>query len=220
MSQDNAVILPAEGEHRHSIIWLHGLGADGSDFLPLVPELALPDGLGIRWVFPHAPVRPVTVNGGYRMRAWYDIASPDLTAQVDAAGIRRSRDRLLALLAAEQAAGIPAQRIVLAGFSQGGVIALSAALAAADKPAGVLALSTYLPLRDRVTPGALQVLQAHGEYDDIVPQAVAEQTRDYLQGLGLALEWRSYPMAHGLCAAEIGDIRAWLLARLDRAAAG
>jgi phospholipase/carboxylesterase len=217
MTEDSAIVLEPDAQHRHSVIWLHGLGADGSDFLPLVAELALPPALGIRWIFPHAPVQPVTINGRYRMRAWYDIAVPDLTAQVDTAGIRRSRDRLLGLMADEQAAGVSAARIVLAGFSQGGVIALSAALAAPNKPAGVLALSTYLPLRDPPSPGELQVLQAHGEYDDIVPQPVAEQTRDYLQGLGVTLDWRSYPMAHSLCAAEVTDIRGWLLARLGGA---
>jgi phospholipase/carboxylesterase len=215
MTEPTAIVIEPQGQHRHSVIWLHGLGADGSDFVPLVPELALPDALGIRWIFPHAPVMPVTVNGGYRMRAWYDLAEADLTVRVDAAGIRRSRDALLGLMAAEQARGIEPQRMVLAGFSQGGVIALTAALAAEHKPAGVLALSTYLPVRDPVLPGDLAVLQAHGSFDDIVPQPVAEQTRDYLTGLGVAVEWHSYPMAHALCADEISAIRSWLLARLS-----
>lgn len=215
MTEQIAIVIEPEGPHRHSVIWLHGLGADGSDFVPLVPELALPPELGIRWVFPHAPVMPVTINGGYRMRAWYDIAVPDLTAQVDAAGIRRSRDMLLQLIAEEEGRGVPAQRIILAGFSQGGVIALAAGLAAAEKPAGVLALSTYLPLREPPQPGELAIFQAHGEYDDIVPPAAAVATRDYLAELGHSPEWHLYPMAHGLCAEEITDIRAWLLARMS-----
>lgn len=214
MSEPAAIVIEPEGQHRHSIIWLHGLGADGSDFVPLVAELALPAALGIRWIFPHAPVMPVTVNGGYHMRAWYDIVAADLTSRVDEAGIRGSRDALLALMAQQQAAGIPASRILLAGFSQGGVIALAAALAAEHKPAGVLALSSYLPLRDPVLPGPLSVLQAHGRHDDIVPQLVAGRTRDYLIAQGAEVDWRSYPMAHGLCAEEVVDIRRWLLARL------
>jgi phospholipase/carboxylesterase len=215
MTDQTAIVIEPAGPHRHSIIWLHGLGADGSDFAPLVDELALPVELGIRWVFPHAPVMPVTINAGYRMRAWYDIVTPELNDRVDAAGIRRSRDALLQLMAEEQGRGIPSGRIILAGFSQGGAVALSTGLAAEQKPAGVLALSTYLPLREAVAAGELAIFQAHGEFDDIVPLAVAEETRDYLAGLGLAPEWHQYPMPHSLCGEEIDDIRAWLLARMS-----
>jgi len=215
MTEQTAIVIEPRGEHRHSVIWLHGLGADGNDFVPLVDELNLPAELGIRWIFPHAPVMPVTVNGGYRMRAWYDILAPDLSAGVDEAGIRRSRDLLLALLADEQVRGIPAERVLLAGFSQGGVIALTAALAAESKPGGVLALSTYLPLRDAPQPGEMAVFMAHGEFDDIVPLAAATDARDYLVAQGLAPEWHPYPMAHSLCAPEVEDIRDWLLRRMS-----
>lgn len=215
MSEHTAVVIEPVGEHRHSVIWLHGLGADGNDFVPLVDELELPAELGIRWVFPHAPVMPVTVNGGYRMRAWYDIVAPDLAARVDAEGIRRSRDALLERMADEQDRGIAPARIILAGFSQGGVIALAATLAAAEKPGGVLALSTYLPLREPPTPGSAPVFMGHGRFDDIVPLPAAIDARDHLVGLGLPVDWAEYPMAHSVCAEEIGDIRRWLLARLD-----
>lgn len=214
MTEQTAIVIEPRGEHRHSVIWLHGLGADGSDFVPLVPELALPESLGIRWIFPHAPVMPVTVNGGYRMRAWYDIATLEKDGPVDADGIRRSRDALLQHVEQEKARGVPAERIVLAGFSQGGVIVLATALAMADKPAGVLALSTYLPLRDAPAAGDFPVFMAHGMQDDIVPLAAAEDARGYLEETGLAPEWHSYPMAHSLCAEEVADIRGWLLRRL------
>lgn len=217
MSDHTAVIVEPAGQHRYSVIWLHGLGADGNDFLPVVDELALPASLGIRWVFPHAPVMPVTINGGYRMRAWYDITVPDLTTEVDAAGIRRSRDLLLQRMAHEQGRGIAPERIILAGFSQGGVIALAATLAAEHKPGAVLALSTYLPLRDAPQPGTVPVFMGHGELDDIVPPAAAADARDYLAGQGFAVDWHAYPMAHSVCADEIADIRSWLLARLAAA---
>jgi phospholipase/carboxylesterase len=215
MPEQTAIVIEPEGPHRHSIIWLHGLGADGSDFVPLVAELGLPAELGIRWIFPHAPVMPVTVNGGYRMRAWYDIVAMESGAPVDAQGIRRSRDEMLRRMAEEQGSGIGAERVILAGFSQGGVIALAAALTAERKPAGVLALSTYLPLRDAPVAGGFPVFLAHGTQDDIVPLAAAEDARVYLDGLGLAPEWHQYPMAHSLCAEEVSDIRAWLLARMS-----
>lgn len=214
MTEPAAIVIEPRAEHRHSVIWLHGLGADGNDFVPLVGELDLPDTLGIRWVFPNAPEIPVTVNGGYVMPAWYDIAAADLTAEPDLVGMRQSRERLLALLQAEQGRGIPAERILLAGFSQGGVIALAAALAAAEKPAGVMALSTYLPLRDPAPMGSMAVFIGHGEFDDIVPLAAAADARDYLMTQGLTPEWHTYPMAHSLCAKEVDDIRRWLLACL------
>jgi phospholipase/carboxylesterase len=194
-----------------SIIWLHGLGADGRDFEPIVPELRLPASLQVRFVFPHAAVRPVTLNQGMRMRAWYDIfrlgGGPE-----DEAGIRASQALVEALIAAENRKGVPFERIVLAGFSQGGAVALQTALRFGERLAGILALSTYLPLSaklegERSKAGSgLPIFMAHGLYDDVIPLARAEQSRKILAGQGYALEWRSYPMAHSVCAEEIADI--------------
>lgn len=214
MSEQSAVLVEPQGDHKASVIWLHGLGADGNDFLPVVEQMALPDALGIRWIFPNAPDMAVTVNNGYVMPAWYDIAHPDLNAQPDLEGMRASRDRLLGLMLGEMKAGVPAERIVLAGFSQGGVIALAAALAAPVKPAGVIALSTYLPLRDAAQPGAVPVFMAHGEIDNIVPLSAAEDARDYLEAQGHPVTWARYPMPHTVCAEEIDALKTWLLARL------
>lgn len=211
MSQPAPIEIDPAGEHSHSIIWLHGLGADGNDFLPIVQELALPARLGLRFVFPNAPEMPVTINGGYVMPAWYDIRHPDLMRDTDEEGIARSTGYLLGLMQAEQARGIPAGRIILAGFSQGGVIALRAALAAREKPLGVLALSTYLPDSTPDAGGGLNIFQGHGSQDEIVPLAAATATRDRLAALGHQVSWHQYTMAHSVCLQEIGDIRDWLL---------
>ncbi len=198
-----------------AVIWLHGLGADGHDFLPIVPRLGLPPTARIRFVFPHAPRQAVTINTGYRMRAWYDIRSPDLEREVDYAGIARSVALLDGLIEAQRAAGIEARRIVLAGFSQGGVIALHAGLRAGFDGAGVLALSTYLPPAPTLCPRpGLPVFQAHGECDEVVPPAAALAARDWMRAAGCALEWHAWPMGHSLCDAEIDAIGRWLSARL------
>lgn len=199
-----------------AIIWLHGLGADGHDFEPVVPELRLPARLAIRFVFPHAPVRPVTINMGSRMRAWYDILQLGGGAE-DEAGIRASHALLQGLVARERKRGIAAERIVLAGFSQGGAIALHTGLRYRERLAGVLALSTYLPLEaslvaersdaNRSTP----IFQAHGRFDDLIAVEHAERTRDALRALGYAVEWHEYPMPHSVCAEEISDIAEWLV---------
>ena len=197
-----------------TVIWLHGLGADGYDFVPLVPELRLP--FGVRFLFPHAPVQPVTLNGGMRMRAWYDLYGLSAGVREDAAGLDASAARLRALLDAEVARGQPENRIVLAGFSQGGAVALHLALRAPLDVAGVLALSTYLPLAATAPKAArpLEVFMAHGTADPVIPLALAAASRDALVERGCAVDWRTYPMGHSVCAEEVRDIAAWLAARV------
>ncbi len=222
-SHEDPLVIEPPGAARACVIWLHGLGADGHDFEPVVPELGLPEGLGVRFVFPHAPVRPVTINGGYPMRAWFDLRSPDPEQAPDLEGIAESVDRLKALVAAQEAAGIPRERLVLAGFSQGGVIALEAGLGMAPKPAGVMALSTWLA-RPLGSGEGLRVFQAHGDQDPVVPLAAALAARARLEALGAEVEWHQYPMAHAVHPAEIADMGRWLRARLgpapERAGAG
>ena len=199
-----------------AVIWLHGLGADGHDFEPVVPELRLPKALRLRFVFPHAPLRPVTINMGMRMRAWYDILQLGGGPE-DAAGIHASQATTETLIARERARGVAPGRIVLAGFSQGGAIALQTALRHADRLAGLLALSTYLPLAGTLAAEAsdanrdLPVFMAHGTYDDIIPIGRAQQSRAALERLGYAVQWAEYPMPHSVCGEEIVDIAAWLL---------
>ncbi len=207
-----------------AVIWLHGLGADGHDFAGLVPELDLSNCPPIRFVFPHAPSMPVTVNGGYVMPAWYDILGPDLVSQQDAAGIQASERAIVALIAQEVARGIPAERIVLAGFSQGCAMALHTALRLPQKLAGIMALSGYLPLADRLTAerhpanGSTPVFMAHGTQDPVVVIARGEASRDALAALGQPVEWHSYPMPHSLHPREISDISAFLARVLGPAA--
>jgi len=205
-----------------SVIWLHGLGADGHDFEPIVPELHLPDSLQLRFVFPHAPVRPVTINGGATMRAWYDILTLDRGGPQDEHGIRESATALEALVEREHGRGIPYEKIVMAGFSQGGAIALHAALRYPHTLAGLMALSTWLPLdaslqkevieNEQAQSQQLPVFLAHGEFDPMLPIALGEESRDTLTHLGYTVEWHEYPMAHAVCPQEIADISAWLLA--------
>lgn len=203
-----------------AVIWLHGLGADGHDFVSLLPELQLPASMAVRFVFPHAPVRPVTVNNGWPMRAWYDIKSLDANGRDDAEGIAASAQRLAALIAAEQSRGIASERIVLAGFSQGGAVVLYAGLRHPEPLAGILALSTYLPLRDRLSAersasnSQVPILMCHGTQDPVVTLPFALQSRTALQQAGCMLDWREYPMEHSLCAAEVLAISQWLQQRL------
>ncbi|MBT8098832.1 MAG: dienelactone hydrolase family protein [Gammaproteobacteria bacterium] len=204
-----------------SVIWLHGLGADGHDFEPIVPELRLPESMPLRFVFPHAPVRPVTVNGGMKMRAWYDIKSLDGEGRADEEGIRASSAILDSLVEREIERGIASDKIVIAGFSQGGAIALHNAIRTAHSFAGLMALSAYLPLpkltATEVTtkPAAghtsLPIFMAHGTMDPMVPHAAGVQSRDALVQLGYSVDWHEYPMAHSVCPQEIADIRQWLL---------
>ena len=204
-----------------SVIWLHGLGADGSDFVPVVPELGLPETPGIRFIFPHAPSLPVTCNGGYLMPAWYDIISLDSdNRHVDAAGILKSRQAICRLIERENQRGIPSHNIFLAGFSQGGAVAYMTALTYPEKLAGLLALSTYIPtpdlLLEEATPVNKQIpiFAAHGIWDDVVSPKLGLAARDLLLEHAYALVWHEYPMQHSVCMEEIQAIGAWLAARI------
>ncbi len=203
-----------------SVVLLHGLGADGWDFVPIVQELGLPDALPVRFVFPHAPVRPVTVNNGYEMRAWYDIKAFTPEGRADAAGLAESVRRIDAILRAEIAGGVEASRIVLAGFSQGGAVALSAGLRFDERLAGLLALSTYLPFPETfaATRSAanldVPILMCHGRMDPVVPVGMGTEARDLLRAQGYAVEWHEYPMQHEVCAAELAEIARWLRPRI------
>ncbi len=200
-----------------SIIWLHGLGADGHDFVPLVSQLQLPAALSIRFIFPHAPYIPITINAGAAMRGWYDIYLSELFSNEDAAGIKASQKGIEELIRAELSRGVNANRILLAGFSQGGAIALYTALRFAEQLAGVVALSTYLPLAPSLVyeanheNHATPIFLAHGSYDNVIPLHAATATRDILEKAGYPVSWHEYEMAHSLCEPEILDIRAWLL---------
>ena len=198
---------------RAAVIWLHGLGADGHDFEPIVPELAMPAAPGARFVFPHAPLQPVAINGGAVMRAWYDVTGD---GRQDEAGIRASQARVEALIARERARGIAARSIVLAGFSQGGAIALQTGLRHPERLAAILALSTYLPLPETLAQETSQtnrdvpIFMAHGTQDPTIPLSWATRSRDRLTALGYAVDWHGYPMPHSVCAEEIADIGLWL----------
>ena len=197
-----------------SVIWLHGLGADGNDFAPIVPEIDL-GGIAVRYVFPNAPAMPVTINNGHMMPAWYDI-SDNAIRREDEAGVRASQAAIETLMAREKTRGIAAQRIVLAGFSQGGAIALHTGLRHAERIAGIMALSTYLPMAGKLAAEAhamnagLPVSMAHGTDDAVIPMTRAAQSRALLEQLGYALEWHAYRMPHSVCPEEIGDIAVWL----------
>ncbi len=198
-----------------SVIWMHGLGADGHDFEPIVPELRLPAALQVRFIFPHAPVRPVTLNMGMEMRAWYDIIEIG-GGREDGEGLRASQAAIESLIGEEKARGIPAARIVLAGFSQGGAIAFQAGLRHSGRLAGIMALSTYLPLAgtveaERAKPNRdLPIFMAHGSVDPMISIGRAQQSRKMLEALGYPLEWHEYPMPHSVCPQEIDDLSAWL----------
>ena len=199
-----------------AIVWLHGLGADGNDFVPLVRELDLTGLPGIRFVFPHANTMPVTINGGYVMRSWYDIVATDLTRREDEGGLRASQLQVEALIAREKARGIPASRIILAGFSQGCAMTLQTGLRHPEKLAGMLCLSGYLPLasvagaeRSEASLGT-PIFMAHGVQDPVVPFARAEDSRKVVEALGYQVEWHAYPMQHTLCLEEVQDIATWI----------
>lgn len=199
-----------------AVVWLHGLGADGNDFVPLVRELDLTGLPGIRFVFPHANTMPVTINGGYVMRSWYDIVATDLTRREDEGGLRASQLQVEALIAREKARGIPASRIILAGFSQGCAMTLQTGLRHPEKLAGMLCLSGYLPLSsvagaERSEASlATPIFMAHGVQDPVVPFARAEESRKVIEALGYQVEWHAYPMQHTLCLEEVQDISAWI----------
>jgi phospholipase/carboxylesterase len=199
-----------------SVIWLHGLGADGHDFEPIVPEMRLPQRLRIRFVFPNAPAIPVTINNGMRMPAWYDILQMGGGTE-DEAGIRASQAQIEQLMAREKARGVPAARMVLAGFSQGGAIVLQTGLRQQEPAAGIMALSTYLPLAAKLAAernaasAKTPIFMAHGRHDPMIPIARALASREALEKLGYPVEWRDYAMPHSVCAEEIADMAAFLL---------
>ena len=200
-----------------AVVLMHGLGADGHDFESIVPELRLPASPSVRWVFPNAPVRPVTINAGCRMRAWYDIVGLDRRAPEDEAGIRDSARAVLDLMRRERERGIDSSRIVVAGFSQGGAMALFAALRWPERLAGIAALSTYLPLAATLEQeahpanAAVPIFMAHGTYDSVVSPELGRSSRDHLRSRGYDVEWHDYPIPHSLSAEEVADLRAWLL---------
>jgi phospholipase/carboxylesterase len=211
-----AVEVETGPEPRSSIIWLHGLGADGHDFVPIVPELGLPGSQPVRFVFPHAPMRPVTINAGMVMRAWYDVVPDGGQRGADESGVRASQKQIEALIERERRRGSPSSRVVLAGFSQGGAMALHTGLRYQERLAGILALSTFLPLADHVESEASQahrdvpIFIAHGTYDDLIPIGRGRATRNLLVELGYPVTWREYPVTHSVCAEEIADTGAWL----------
>lgn len=200
----------------HAVIWLHGLGADGNDFVPIVPELGLDATPAVRFVFPNAPVQPVTINGGMAMRSWYDIRVVDLSRQEDGAGIALSAQAVQALIARENARGIPTRNIVLAGFSQGCAMTLHTGLRHPEKLAGLVGLSGYLPLIDtaagerHTANSTTPIFLAHGLHDPVVPLARAEASRTALEQLGYSVQWHTYPMPHSVCMPEVQDIAAFL----------
>ena len=216
-----AVTLEPASKATASVIWLHGLGADGHDFVPIVPELRLPEILAARFVFPHAPHRPVTLNNGYVMRAWYDLKALALQGPEDALGIQASNQQVMALIQAELDAGVAANRIVIAGFSQGGAIALYTALRYPQRLAGVMPLSTYLPLRDTLAAEAsaanrdIPILMCHGRQDPVVPLQLGEHSREVLSTNGYRVDFRYYNMPHSVCAEEVADISVWLTSVLQ-----
>jgi len=199
-----------------SVIWLHGLGADGHDFEPVVPQIVRRNERAWRFVFPNAPVRPVTINGGMSMRAWYDISGFDRSASEDAIGFRDTDALIRQLIAKEAARGIPASRVVLAGFSQGGAVTLYTALRYPERLAGAMALSCYLPLAKSLpveraaANDGVPLFMAHGMSDPVLPFPMGVQSREFLRSLKYAIEWHQYPMAHSVCEAEIADIREFL----------
>lgn len=223
MSEITLIEIETSTQPTVAVIWLHGLGADGSDFEPIVSELGLPASPGIRFVFPNAPHRPVTCNGGYVMRAWYDIISlaPD-SREIDEAGLLASRDIVRAVIAREEDRGIPSQRIFLAGFSQGGAVAYLSALTHPAPLAGVIALSTYMPSPHLITSDLseanrqIPLFVAHGTDDDVVSLGLGQQAFRFVQSLGFNPEWHSYDMPHAVCEEEIADIGDWLSKRLVR----
>lgn len=217
----NGVSVPAKSTHRATVIWMHGLGDSGDGFAPIVPALNLPDELGIKFLFPHAPVRPVTVNGGMEMRAWYDIYSMSLERKIDVAGVEASCQYIRQLIDDEIANGIDPLQIVLAGFSQGGLIALHLFPRLPFALAGTMALSTYLSdtdaLKQEHRPESLAtpILLHHGTHDDVVPPVLGERSNSTLRALNYSVQYQTYRMAHSVCPEQLTDIRQWLISVLN-----
>lgn len=219
-SEESVVLEPAATADA-AVIWLHGLGADGHDFVPIVDELRLPSTMAVRFIFPHARPRPVTINNGFVMRAWYDITGLGPDRKEDDAGIRESAGVVNGYIEQQNARGVATERIVIAGFSQGGAIALQASLRYPKRLGGVMALSTYLPLQTSVAAEAapankdVPILMCHGLRDQMVPATLGKASRDVLTSLGYKIEWQSYPMEHSVCMEEVHDISRWLQACLE-----
>ncbi|MDQ3269000.1 MAG: alpha/beta hydrolase [Pseudomonadota bacterium] len=219
----DTIELESAAAPQWSVIWLHGLGADGNDFVPIAPELVRSHWPALRFVFPHAPMRAVTINNGARMRAWYDIRDYDLANRADEAGVVESIDQVEALVAREAERGVPPSRVLLAGFSQGGAVTLAAGLRRSVPLAGLVVLSAYLPLGpaglaslDQNTPAAARnqpVFMAHGQHDPVVPYAAGVASARRLADLGMKPEWHAYPMAHQVCAPQIADLADWMTGR-------
>lgn len=227
MSQsDSPIEVQTSANPAVSVIWLHGLGADGHDFETIVPELKLPASPGVRFIFPHAPMRPITINGGMVMRGWYDIMPGKDGFSENNDDIRDASVLVRSLIKQEQERGIPANRIILAGFSQGGAVALYTGLGLEEPLAGIMALSTYVPMIDSIgswlsaSAGSVPVFQAHGQHDPLIALSRAEKSATILKQQGIQVEWHSYPMEHSLCAEEILDISRWMTAVLTDQAAG
>ncbi|WP_410498627.1 alpha/beta hydrolase [Chitinibacter sp. S2-10] len=206
----DCVTIETDSNPSAAVIWLHGLGADGNDFAPMVPELGLPDELAVRFIFPHAPTMPITCNNGYVMRAWYDIVHFDqISRQADIAGVKASVQYVRDLIADQNAKGIPTHRIILAGFSQGGAIAYTAGLTHPEPLAGIVCLSTYLPDESLLSQNSIAanqatpLLAAHGSFDPVVGLALGEKAKNYVSGLGVDVVWQTYPIQHSVCLPEI-----------------
>jgi len=208
------LIVEPEIEATASVIWLHGLGADGHDFAPIIPELNLPDEHAVRFIFPHAPTLPVTINNGHVMPAWYDILEMSIERNIDIDGLMKSSAEIAKLIDLEIGKGIDSERILLAGFSQGGAVAYQCALTYQKPLAGLLALSTYFATQSVITPAAVNkqipILICHGTQDPVVPEMLGQMARDQLLTLGYQVEYKTYPVAHNMCADEVADIGKWI----------
>ncbi len=212
----DAVQIETGPSPRVAVIWMHGLGADGHDFEPIVPEIDVPDGLAVRFVFPHAPMRAVTINGGAVMRAWYDVTGLGGVRREDEQGVRASQRDIEALIEREKTRGLSADQILLAGFSQGGAMALQTGLRHSERLAGLVVLSSFLPLPDAVAAEAspvnrdIPIFMAHGTHDPLIPLGRGRESRDRLLAIGYQIDWHEYPMPHSVCGEEIADVSAWL----------
>ncbi|MCW8831349.1 MAG: carboxylesterase [Gammaproteobacteria bacterium] len=218
MPELDAIEIETGASPDAAVIWLHGLGANGNDFAPIIPQLHLPPELSVRFIFPHAPVRPISINQGYQMPGWYDIASLNIVDDEDEAGISQSSEAIRAICHHQQVLGIASNRIILAGFSQGGAIALHCGLSHPDPLAGIMALSTYLP---RCTPlhgranQNIDIFMAHGQQDDVVAPDYGRLSREHLEKSGYSVNWHEYAMQHSVCLEEIHDISEWLIKVLE-----
>lgn len=217
MSELDSIIIETQDEPTAAIIWLHGLGADGNDFVPIVDQLMIPSSIGVRFIFPHAPVRPITINQGYQMPGWYDISSLSIVDQEDESGIKESSAILKHLCEEQENQGISSNNIVVAGFSQGGAIALHCGCRYPKQLAGIIALSTYVPLASDLTDeiadcaSETSVFMAHGRQDDVIAYDNAMDSKELLDENGMDVHWHEYDMGHAVCGEEIQHIRQWLM---------